>query len=92
MFDLQTIKVINDKLAARQLAKQKAETETTRQSSYTEHGGNVILHSAKQRATVFLKGEQAAHFLKRMRQVPALAKLRGETEEGCRNWIIERYF
>lgn len=58
MFDLDTIVRMNAKASAPQ-----AETETTRHCSFAKSRGGVVLHSAKQRATVFLDGARATRFL-----------------------------
>ncbi len=63
MYHLEGIKQINSNAVAR-YKRGQAETETSRHCSYT---GTVkegmVLHSAKQRATVFIIGSKAKQFL-----------------------------
>lgn len=60
MYSLDTIKKLNAEAATRAAA----ETETTRHCSYVKSLQGVVLHSAKQRSTCFLDGNEAARFLR----------------------------
>lgn len=65
MHSLEGIKKMNDEEVARQ-ERGRAETETTRASSYAGNDDSgIVLHSAKQRSTTFLRpGETSKEFLK----------------------------
>jgi hypothetical protein len=57
MHSLEVIKSMNNRPVAQH------ETETTRHCSYTKSAQGVVLHSAKQRSTVFLSGADATRFI-----------------------------
>ena len=60
MYPLETIQKMNEQAATAPAA----ETETTRHCSFVRSSQGVVLHSAKQRSTVFLSGNDAAKFLR----------------------------
>lgn len=64
MFSLETIVSMNNRAA--QKALRPSETETSRHCSYSgNHATGIVLHSAKQRNTVFIQaGDEAGNFLK----------------------------
>lgn len=76
---------MNDKAAEKALAKKAAESETSRLCSYSgDSASGVVLHSAKQRNTVFLKaGRPAAQFIARWFSV---------NSDEARNKLVESYF
>lgn len=81
MFDLDTIVGMNSKAASATRA--KTETETSRHASFAASRGGVVLHSAKQRATVFLKGAQAKKFLDNWN---------AGNDQTKRDHLVESYF
>jgi len=84
MFDIASLKKMNE-AEARRLSRNLAETETSRRCSYSGDSiKGVVLHSAKQRSTVFLRpGPAAKQFI---------AKWFGTNSETVRNTIVESYF
>lgn len=60
MYPLETIKSLNEQAATAPAP----ETETTRHCSFVRSSQGIVLHSAKQRSTVFLSGNDAAKFLR----------------------------
>jgi hypothetical protein len=71
--------------AAVRRAHRNAETETTRHCSFAGDAQNgVVLHSAKQRSTVFVKGGAAA--------TAFLAKWFGTNSDTRRDSIVESFF
>ncbi len=80
MHSLSGIRAMNEKAVRRA----KAETETSRHCSFagdTESG--VVLHSAKQRSTIFLAPRRAKLFLVRWF---------GTNSDEARDRIVESYF
>lgn len=79
MYSLETIKKLNAEAATRAAA----ETETTRHCSFVRSAQGVVLHSAKQRSTLFIDGLIAARFLRMSarNRMPA-----------ARDRLIESYF
>jgi hypothetical protein len=81
MFDIITLRRLNNEAAKRSA---RAETETSRHCSYsgdTESG--VVLHSAKQRSTVFLAPAKAKAFL---------AAWFGTNSAESHDRLVESYF
>ena len=79
MYSLDTIKSLNAKAATAPAV----ETETTRHCSFVRSSQGVVLHSARQRSTVFLSGNDAAKFLRMAARNRSPAR---------RDALIESYF
>ena len=79
MYSLDTLKKMN----ADAVTRATAETETTRHCSFVRSSQGVVLHSARQRSTVFLSGNDAAKFLRMSARNRTPAR---------RDAIIEAYF
>lgn len=78
MYSLDVIRKINNRAA------RPHETETTRHSSFNETRLGIVLHSAKQRNTVFIKSGRAAKVF--------LQKIWSTNSADKRDQIIESYF
>jgi hypothetical protein len=79
MFDLATIHRLNEQAATQR----PFETETTRHCSICRSHAGVVLHSAKQRSTVFLSGSPAKRFLAKWKACRALSS---------RDHLVESFF
>lgn len=77
MYHLDVLKSLNARAGA------PVESETTRHCSFVQSAAGIVLHSAKQRSTIFLKGVSAAAFLRKVGV--ARSELRVDQ-------IIESYF
>lgn len=84
MHGLSGIIAANNNAVARAKARAQAETETSRHCSFADaDDGAVVLHSAKQRATVFLDGKKAVAFK---------ARWFGTNSAEVRDSVVESYF
>ena len=79
MYSLEQI----NKLNAAAVAAKPVESETSRHCSFVRSSQGVVLHSAKQRSTAFLDGNEAAKFLR--------MAARNRSPER-RDKLIESYF
>ncbi len=85
MFDLATLHKINR-------PRPVVETETTRHCSFAESSAGIVLHSAKQRSTVFLHHSLSAAFHKRLALADGNRSPSRGTRAARRDAVIESYF